>query len=1795
MKNTKFFRRAMCMLLALIMVVSIVPASILDVISEEEEVTGIDIADMEVGKLYSAIWNYENYQDTYLYKEDPEDPDKMDQMYGSFLKKDLPQNLTVKLMKEGDSFLYVTNEDWPATCYEYRYVEAYELIVLECLEPDDTNPDGYIEGQVGLVMDGEVVTDITIPRGEKTYVFTDLTDKVEGTPSYQWQILVDKEDNRWANILYYDAPYAALTESLLSNSRDPESGKMTIRCIVTSGELKYVSGNLNVNMPAVEEKAADVQTQSSTSTKTRALSAGNMARAGEGTSGNAKSDDAFQIEVSYVYWNNSPLAHDIHGDVAADTFTVTLLPSVAYDGQKNHPVIPGYKAYIRDDTQAGNDNARKYTALEDKYDETSEETHYYVEAQPIVFEHETVGRKVLVYYLPEEVTYRVNHYIQNLENDEYKLIHTDIKTGLSDYPVGENHQYTTADQYADIAGFTPLYYDINTRISANNKTEIDIYYDRNYYIVDFDLATPDGQKGYGVMPLYVRYGTQLMLSDPTAPGYAFTDWSFVQVYNRIETTVDGNIKITEEKITDNSIIDLYDNPAAMLTIKHNVDYKANWQVATASFTIIYWRENADSTDPSNKNNYSVWATETINNKVSGSKVDCSEYDIPEDLATNIIDGNKTNEKPFFTRANAMSDLSVVVKGDNTSSVNIYYTRNTYHIWFKGVLTGTCQLYEHTHGTDCNGIMFCVREEHTHITSCYANTNQCGVTTEHTHNTTHGNNNSCCKMDIHTHSKSCYSVTGQTGRWNQTSIGNAVTSTSTINSLEAITTADSNGVVAYSSGYNTSYYIKIGRTWYQINNYSTTTSGNSIKSTITKTCVYDVEHSANDGKCVYSCGYTEHIHSDDCKLICKEEAHTHNENDCYSPCTKYEHKHSGNCNSATRNDNYAYALSAKYGADIADAWPTADFVRTHINPDYNLYGWSNITSNQLVTKRINMTSDLCDTTDYVREGTSSTAGNSYRDVYYLFESFDQTSPANGNLRQLNGSTYFDSDDRYQQRIEGLNQGLSAKTITGMKPVSTSSTNSGNNVFLYYTRNRHSIIFENVGVEIYTMSDIMFEQPLDKSFFDSKMTSYSGKTAEWEFVNKNGEKVMITIPIPETPSSYEEGSVYFAGWYTTPLCADGTEYNFANNTMPDAEIKLFAKWMPTYWDVTVYQEEPTGTDDEILKEYSDVPFGTLLTIYGSEPERKAPVEGYIFAGWYYVDENGTENRFDFNTMAVKHDYKIYAKWTSEVPVEYTVRYVAVDADGNEIAEIADQTKGVSLAGISKSFMAKIDKELYDDYQTGYFPVSREQTFKMSEKKEENIITFKYKHSTKIDYKITHVFTSPNLARYTLDGSETLTLEWTEHVTESNSALLTVSFRDLIVKDTIRSKLSGLGYSSTAIDNIWNEIITLSPDAYSKRLILEAGSNQDDNEIIFHWEGRTNKAIYEVHHLYESLTEEGKYEELSDPQVFEVVVDSSVSFEKLLIKGYEYAYYKTNHSDGDQIMKVFEPKVGADGKLGDGLIINVYYNRETYNYTIKFYDDELYTPISGVEQVNKTGKYGEVIKISDVAKKIDGYDLSNGNDKEELIFNNQEIICYYKRQSVKYEYILVGVGGSLNNFQEEVAYGNTPKAVSLTIISGYIVQGWEYSIDGGEFAPVTDAQATVGVNGSTLQPVKPELEDMGKTIYFRVTLTPTSFTITNSGDIANNQAFIYVITDNVTNTSVRVTVMGNTSTTIQGMPEGNYTVALEDNWSWRYDRVSVSNQLTPSIVEFRWDLNFDGEESVTFTYSDPNDKYVSTTDKN
>ena len=631
------------------------------------------------------------------------------------------------------------------------------------------------------------------------------------------------------------------------------------------------------------------------------------------------------------------------------------------------------------------------------------------------------------------------------------------------------------------------------------------------------------------------------------------------------------------------------------------------------------------------------------------------------------------------------------------------------------------------------------------------------------------------------------------------------------------------------------------------------------------------------------------------------------------------------------------------------------------------------------------------------------------------------------------------------------------------------------------------------------------------------------------------------------------------------------------MPDKDVYLYAKWIPTYWNVKIYEEDPSvNAGTPLLKEISNIQFGTILA--GQEPKRTPPEAGYIFAGWYY--KNGQEElRFDFNTMPIKHDYTIYAKWTSEVPVPYTVRYVTI-VDGAEV-EIAEPTTGVSLAGTSKSFLAKVDKELGAGYQTGYFPISREQTKLMETG--DNVVTFEYVASESIDYRIKHVFTS----QYFNDiiGKETIELVWVQNITRSDSALLEISFDGLITWDSVQPKLKALGYTNPAtIQAIWEEIIILSPDALSQRLLIEAYGTVEDNEVLFNWVGRSNKVIYEVQHYYQEL--DGSYKMASIPQTFQVIVGDPIGdaiYEQSPVKGFAFKEYRTNNDDPTSL-KLRIPGVGQEG-----LIIKVYYDREVYSYTVKHRDDSMYTPIAADETY--TVPYGTVLSISALSKTIEGYQLSNGFETVEIILDGQNVICYYTRESANFLFSIDGVGGSLSNYAYEVKYNETPAVVQLYIADGYVMTGWQYKVDDGEWADVTDLVATVSANGTLIQPATITEQDTGKVFHFKATLVSTSLEIHNLGLTDNGQGTIYIFTNKVSGAFVRVAVVGNNSKTVKGMPVGEYTVTVDEEWSWRYSEANATyDGELQNDSAWEWTLVFNGNGTVTFRYTDSKSNYVS-----
>ncbi len=217
-----------------------------------------------------------------------------------------------------------------------------------------------------------------------------------------------------------------------------------------------------------------------------------------------------------------------------------------------------------------------------------------------------------VTYSPAEVNFTVRHYQQNVDNDQYTLVETETRTGYTENEVGA----ALAKTYE---GFTALLYDATTKIAADGSTEVEIYYDRNYYLLSLNL---DG--GYGADPVYARYGAAIAIDDPVKAGYTFGGWTPAKP----ETM-----------------------PASDMTLT------AQWNAGQASYLVQYWLENAN--DDNYSYDSSVQRSAAVGSSVSGS-----------------------NDKSYDGFNFDHADQNVTVKGDGTSVVNVYYKRKTYTLTFQ---------------------------------------------------------------------------------------------------------------------------------------------------------------------------------------------------------------------------------------------------------------------------------------------------------------------------------------------------------------------------------------------------------------------------------------------------------------------------------------------------------------------------------------------------------------------------------------------------------------------------------------------------------------------------------------------------------------------------------------------------------------------------------------------------------------------------------------------------------------------------------------------------------------------------------------------------------------------------------------------------------------------------------------------------------------------------------------------------------------------------------------------------------
>lgn len=195
--------------------------------------------------------------------------------------------------------------------------------------------------------------------------------------------------------------------------------------------------------------------------------------------------DYFTIRVEYRFSD---------GSVAHDPYVAVLPGESEVDLTVKNPIIPGYKPV--DSLDPGASEAAQTVLDYDSLDE---------------------NKTVIVYYIADLVHYQVRYFKQNVQDDLY----TEDLSLSNDYyeKSGYTGSYPEELNSINFSGFTNLYHESDV-IAADGSTIFKLYYDRNYYLVDFHL----GEGGYGIEPVYAKHGSIFNIGTPKRAGYDFVGW-----------------------------------------------------------------------------------------------------------------------------------------------------------------------------------------------------------------------------------------------------------------------------------------------------------------------------------------------------------------------------------------------------------------------------------------------------------------------------------------------------------------------------------------------------------------------------------------------------------------------------------------------------------------------------------------------------------------------------------------------------------------------------------------------------------------------------------------------------------------------------------------------------------------------------------------------------------------------------------------------------------------------------------------------------------------------------------------------------------------------------------------------------------------------------------------------------------------------------------------------------------------------------------------------------------------------
>lgn len=516
------------------------------------------------------------------------------------------------------------------------------------------------------------------------------------------------------------------------------------------------------------------------------------------------------------------------------------------------------------------------------------------------------------------------------------------------------------------------------------------------------------------------------------------------------------------------------------------------------------------------------------------------------------------------------------------------------------------------------------------------------------------------------------------------------------------------------------------------------------------------------------------------------------------------------------------ITAKWGADIGSRFLAMNAAAKGSLWSTNYSGAGPWTSFLQIMPEENRT--------YYCQETSNTA----QSAYYYTEGLDGKYVLKHTVVAYSGSNLtITAEDFYP--MEGFTYDHGTDGDGNPLPSNPGKAGKWSGAKFYYKRNSYDLVFISNNTEVKT-SKVKFEAALGTS---------------------GGESF-----VPAYPSNFEPNAFEFAGWYQDP---EGVKPVDWNAKMPAASVTVYAKWAPKTHTVKTFLTKEKIEENDPIDTWDNVPHGTAVTNTPADPQNGS----YVFVGWFYMDGN-VEKAFDFSMPVVK-DLNLYAKWSSNTLVTYTIYYKSGDT------EIAEPTTGSALAGTTLTFEAKTGDELKEDYQSGYFPHTGSHSLTM-DINGNNEFTFVYVAKEKVNYTV----------RYLEKGTEKVLHE--EKTAKTSNAIITEKFVQIS------------GYA---------------PDAYQKRLVLSA--TEAENVITFWYTKDDVHAPVQIVHWTQNIAGEG-YTEYQSSTNLNGEIGQTYTGTPLTIPGFTYNAEKSNAS-GEL--------------TAEGLELNLYYDRVKYSYTVRYVD--------------------------------------------------------------------------------------------------------------------------------------------------------------------------------------------------------------------------------------------------------------------